>query len=207
VNYLAAPGDLSFAAYCDDPLELVYDKEVRIYRNKSYYPRAFAVYRADIILDDQTALSELQSMSCYLRQCVILAEPLGKNETLEQVPALASGMEVRRLSYGPNTVYLDVSMAHNGFIVLGDVYYPGWKAFVDGREMMVHRADYALRAVFVEEGDHRVQLVFRPMSFQFGACLSLFGLVLSLGLGTNAVFHMHVRRGCRLEWTGIKKDR
>jgi uncharacterized membrane protein YfhO len=68
--------------------------------------------------------------------------------------------------------------------VLADSYYPGWEARVDGRTRPLLVADYVLRAVALERGEHEVEFVFRPRSFRWGAVLSSLAL---LGLGTAAV--------------------
>jgi len=65
-------------------------------------------------------------------------------------------------------------------LVLTDLYYPGWQAFVDGRPAPMYRANYAFRGVPVPGGDHVVQFEFRPLSFLIGATISgatLLGLI------------------------------
>ena len=49
-------------------------------------------------------------------------------------------MEVRRRPRG------------EALLVLGDVYYPGWKASVDGDEVPIERVDYLLRGVRIGPG-------------------------------------------------------
>jgi len=66
------------------------------------------------------------------------------------------------------------------FLVLSDVYYPGWVAAVDDRETEVFQTDYALRGVAVPAGKHNVILRFRPSSFYWGlviAAVALTGLI------------------------------
>jgi uncharacterized membrane protein YfhO len=52
--------------------------------------------------------------------------------------------------------------------VLSDVYYPGWKAFADGTEVPILRANHAFRAVRLGEGRHDVRFVYAPRSFAVG---------------------------------------
>ncbi len=47
-------------------------------------------------------------------------------------------------------------------IVFSEVYYPGWTATVDGKEVPVGRVNYILRAIRVEPGSHKVELSFFP---------------------------------------------
>jgi uncharacterized membrane protein YfhO len=61
--------------------------------------------------------------------------------------------------------------------VLADSSYPGWKAYVDGREQEVLRANLFFRAVVLPAGDHVVEFRYQPRSFALGMILSLMVLV------------------------------
>jgi len=65
------------------------------------------------------------------------------------------------------------------YLVIGDNYFPGWTAAVDGRPAPLLRADYALDAVALPAGAHTVELVYRPASFLIGIVLSGIGLGLA----------------------------
>jgi len=66
-----------------------------------------------------------------------------------------------------------VRMVREGFLVVNDVQYPGWKAEVDGRPAPLWTANYLFQAVRVPAGEHRVSLRFAPGSVRAGAVLSL----------------------------------
>ena len=61
---------------------------------------------------------------------------------------------------------------------LADTYYVGWRAFVDGAEAPILRANHAFKAVQIGPGRHVVRFVFEPQSFRLGAMLSGVGLAL-----------------------------
>jgi uncharacterized membrane protein YfhO len=70
--------------------------------------------------------------------------------------------------------------------MLTDSWYPGWVAFVDGKETPIHRADYIFRAVPLTPGEHSVVFEYRPMSLLWGAIIS--GLsVIACGVGVGIV--------------------
>lgn len=71
---------------------------------------------------------------------------------------------VRLTSYSSNHMEYDVSSDKGGVVVFSEVYYPGWTATVDGREVELGRADYILRALNVAPGNHKVELTFKPQS-------------------------------------------
>ena len=53
-------------------------------------------------------------------------------------------------------------------LVLTDIYYPGWKAFIDETETKIYRADGLVRAVFIPEGQHTIEFVYQPESYYNG---------------------------------------
>jgi len=73
---------------------------------------------------------------------------------------------------GP-TVRVAVSPDTASYLVLHDLFYPGWHAYVDGRERPIHRADYFFRAVSVDRGDREVVFRYEPRSLVLGARISL----------------------------------
>jgi hypothetical protein len=83
----------------------------------------------------------------------------------------------------PNKVELRVTTDREAWLVLSDLWYPGWSAFVDDRPVDIYRADYLFRAVNVPEGEHTIRFVYSPPSFWIGlgvsaiAWLMLFGVM------------------------------
>jgi uncharacterized membrane protein YfhO len=63
-------------------------------------------------------------------------------------------------------------------VVMSEIFYPGWRAAVDGVPVPLLRADYALRAVCVPPGEHVITLSFRPGSLWIGAGMTLACLLL-----------------------------
>jgi uncharacterized membrane protein YfhO len=66
---------------------------------------------------------------------------------------------------------------------LSDTYYPGWKAWVDGRPEKIYQANYAFRAVPLSAGVHQVKFVYDPVSFKWGAGVTLLGILICLAMG------------------------
>jgi uncharacterized membrane protein YfhO len=60
---------------------------------------------------------------------------------------------------------------------LNDTYFPGWKAFVDGQETKIYRADYTFRAIPLNAGTHQVEFIYDPLSFKLGAAISILGVI------------------------------
>lgn len=102
----------------------------------------------------------------------------------------AAGGEVRLAYYSPDRLVYDVSAPARGLAVFSEIWYPaGWKAFVDGQEAPILRADYILRALLIEEGDHEVEFVYDPGSFVVGKNISLASSIAVLVILAGAVLY------------------
>jgi len=78
----------------------------------------------------------------------------------------------------PQRLHVHLSARGEGWFVWSEVWYPGWRAYVDGEEVPILRANYLFRAVRVNAGVHEVLFVYRPMSFYWGAIISIISMVL-----------------------------
>lgn len=70
--------------------------------------------------------------------------------------------------------------------VFSEIWYgpdKGWKAYVDGKEVDLYRANYLLRALNIPNGSHEIIMEFKPGSYRLGSIISMIcsGLIL-LGL-------------------------
>jgi hypothetical protein len=62
--------------------------------------------------------------------------------------------------------------------VLTDTWFPGWHARLDGREIVIRRADHAFRAVALPPGRHEVEFTFVPRGLRSGAAVTLGALLI-----------------------------
>ena len=80
--------------------------------------------------------------------------------------------------YGPHRVELETNNPEEGYLVMSEIYYPGWEARIDGHPTEIRRANYVLRAIDVPAGNHRVEFVYRPRSFRNGVMVAGLGLAI-----------------------------
>jgi len=68
----------------------------------------------------------------------------------------------------------------SGYLVLADLFYPGWKAFNNGQPARILKANFLQRAVRIAPGTHEVIFRYEPESLRIGfICLAItFGLLL-----------------------------
>ncbi len=102
--------------------------------------------------------------------------------------AESSRVKIRR--YEPNRIEIETHKPEEGFLVLSEVFYSGWKAYVDGKEQPIFRTNYTLRGINVPRGDHKIEFTYSPQSFRNGAMYTSFGLVLLILIHPRMLIHV-----------------
>ena len=137
-------------------------------------PRAFVVHGYELAADHDDALERLLAPTLDPYTTAVLESPA--DCAWESLPAGVPPETATILGYEQERVTLEVEAAAGGMLILGDLYYPGWQAEVDGQPVPVHRTDYALRGVCVPAGRHRVVFTFDPPIVRQGIIVSKIGL-------------------------------
>jgi hypothetical protein len=166
-------------------------------------PRAYIVHKA-ITLSSTKLLDFMMSDDFDPRQMVVF-EDLQQKEAFSLSPRAAPGMggnskpecsmsdatehcEIR--AYGNEEIDLSVTMNDEGYLVLSEINYPGWVAYVNGQKKQVLTGNYLFRALPLPKGHHDIVIRFEPRSFRVGIIISAvtlccFALLLASGLVRN----------------------
>jgi hypothetical protein len=170
--------DLLGARYIiyNDPLDMpgyslaFHGQQSYVYENTHVLPRATLLEHVRVAPVDSAVVDSIGRGTRDPAGWVWLAKdpgPLGP----------IAGSTVTIPSYRLNDVTVDVQTPGPGVLRLADLWYPDWVATLDGHEVPVLRADYALRAVLVPAGHHRVEFHFRSKAIREGLMLTLVSLV------------------------------
>jgi len=155
--------------------------------NSTYLPRAFLVHNWRVLDSEEQILERLNSPDFTPRTEVVLEADPGI-DTSEPGSHIESAVEISR--YTQNEIVIDIQTDAPGILVLSEWHYPAWKAWIDGQQAQVLRADHALRAVAVRPGAHRVRFAYRSDSLARGAAASAITALVML-----AVSLVFLRRG------------
>ena len=99
---------------------------------------------------------------------------------LGQAKANDSTATLKLDKYEPNNLQYTVNSKNGGIVVFSEIYYPGWKATVDGQSVELGRVNYILRAVNVKPGKHIVVLDFHPTSISTTETIAYISIVILL---------------------------
>jgi len=128
----------------------------------AWYGAVTQVARADEVLPAMRAIADLAPDGVRQRAVV---EP----DALAELPALAALVAAEPgstpgtlVSYEPDAIAVTVDAPRAGLVVLDELAFPGWLVEVDGVPRAPVRANYLMRAVYVEAGHHAIRWRFEP---------------------------------------------
>jgi hypothetical protein len=147
-----------------------------VYLDPRALPRAFMVYHA------QVANSALKALNVAKKPDFDPANQIVLEKAFDGVPLdVDPGQgerQVKIVDRGPNHLDFHVVTPVQGYLFVGEMWMPGWVAYVDGEKQPVVRANFTFRAVYLEAGVHDVHMVYRPRSWYAGLGLTLATLVI-----------------------------
>lgn len=160
------------------------DNGVVVLENRNVLPKGWLVPAAVLVNDPGQRLAFLQNPQFDPRIMALvesipplqLADPTG---TLQPIPA----ERVKTVLYEGERIVLEADAPANALLVLGEKYYKGWNALVDGKATEIVAVNHILRGVYLTPGKHSVEFRFDPLPFKVGkyltlASFALFGLML-----------------------------
>jgi hypothetical protein len=173
--------------YTHPAMKLVDSGATLIYQNLLAEDRAYMRYRYRVVSarepgklffmpDRETYTHIFTHDSTFPAETVLLSEEPA--EKIMRVTNTRVPHQITFLNYENNRVRLNVETDENGYLVLADSYYAGWKAFVNGQETPILHANYVLRSVIVPKGKSVVEFRFEPPLFRLGAWMSIGACVL-----------------------------
>jgi hypothetical protein len=166
------------------------DSRVTLYENRAAFPRAFVVDAAVLPRGDMHPVFSMYLDPIELGSEVLLDAPPPEGPVTSQVPLRYIGepapfaprplRPATILRQDREQVVVQAETARPGYLVLTDLYHPGWEARVGGVAAPVLRGDHLFRVVPLPPGRHEVELVYDPWTVRVGRGLSLVTLAVWL---------------------------
>ena len=118
---------------------------------------------------------------------VILRKDLVENKNLN-VSADANA-KIELVDYSPMKMTYKSSSNTDQIAVFSEVYYPhGWTATIDGKEVPIEKANYVLRAVPVQKGNHTIVMEFKPQVISTGNMIVIVSNILLLIVVAGGIY-------------------
>jgi hypothetical protein len=167
-RYIMKPAGVS------DPNPIYQDSFWKIYENPVALPHAWVVHNIRYQASDKDVLEDLSGHPGELRRAAFMSTYIGKSLEL---PSGGDEGDVRITSYEPNRISAQVHTSASGLVVMSEMFYPGWRATVNGKESRIYKVDYLLRGIVVPAGESKVGLFFSPLILWAGFSITVLTFV------------------------------
>jgi hypothetical protein len=137
----------------------------QLFENDHVIERAFLPRRVRVGVPEGDALNEMADTTDF-RDVAWIQAPLPRQE-------FANGTGRLRIEQAGSGFHIDADMDTNGWIVVSEPAWKGWRAYVDGRRMQMFFANEAFLGLHVPAGHHAVRLIYLPDGFVRGRAISL----------------------------------
>jgi|GEM_PF-4835629 len=165
------------------PIQRIYKNEIEIFENREAFPEAFIVHNCRWFSGEDKILEELKKFSQWdLSEQVILSRESRFGKIVQQTWAELKANWIdphklkeplSRVKENSEEIAFQAYLNYPGYLFLNHQYFPGWKAYIDGNEFPIEKANYCFRAVFLEKGLHQIEFRYEPVSFRIGLWVSL----------------------------------
>ncbi|HEY4087936.1 MAG TPA: YfhO family protein, partial [Bryobacteraceae bacterium] len=150
-----------------DPGAVYQDSLWKVYENRKAFPRAWIVHQTVVASSDEAAVALAERTSTDLHKVGIVETPLSfpgggiANDSVSFQEYQAGAMKLRARTSSP------------GMLILSEVYYPGWRAVVNGKPIPVIRVDGGIRGIPLASGESRVEMEYVPVIAWIGVLSTL----------------------------------
>jgi hypothetical protein len=147
--------------------QLEFNQTIHVYENPSHLPRVFVVDGLKVVENPNDVLEELKRGEFNPRVYAVLEK---KPNVLFTNQGNYSNSTIEISDYTPNKIMLHADMKSAGIVVLNEIWYPAWKAYIyicEGDECSdkkieteIFKTNYLFRSVALEKGKYKIEFVY-----------------------------------------------
>ena len=123
-------------------------------------PRAKLYRNWQVVTNNEAALQLLADPAFDPFKTVLIGNQISSSSTNSSTNLNAEVVQIT--NYHPKRIELVAKAEVPSVLLLNDKYDPKWKVFVDGKEKPVLRANYIMRGVQLDSGEHKIEFRFEP---------------------------------------------
>ncbi len=143
-----------------------------IYEDPAYLSKASLFSRAIHASDHHSAMRLLASGDLDIRSTLII-EGLDDVDNVEYDRGWSALVLSR---YEPHIIEAKALSKDGGYLLINDVYYPGWEAFINGKAALIYPCQLMFRCLKLPPGEADIRMIYNPFSFRLGAYITLLSL-------------------------------
>ena len=143
-------------------------------------------------------VEEMKALDSFDARSEAIVDKKFQSQLSGGVPADSSAT-IKQTAFDNENIKYESNSNAPHVAVFSEIFYKDWKAYIDGKEAPIAKANYVLRALLIPAGKHTIEFKFEPAVYQMGSTITaitswLLTLLLVAFIG-------------RLIWLGVKKSK
>ena len=139
-------------------------RHAHLMENEHVIDRAFVPHFIRIGYSEAQSLNQMMKETDF-RERAWIAAKMSPHEDANGT----GDVDIARTKYG---FMIDATMQNDGWIVVSEPSWKGWRAYIDGRRIQHQIANVAFLGIYVPKGTHKVRLIYMPRSFVIGRTIT-----------------------------------
>ena len=146
---------------------------VEVWRMTNPLGPAYYAKAVDAVEDEARSLNAITKSTSVLN-----AHVMGMNQNATELDYAGGNAEM--VQRGINQYEYKLESRGNNFLILSQIWYPGWKATLNGQDIKLYRTNHALLGCFVPPGQHRLVLEMTSPPLRYGIMIAGAALIVLL---------------------------
>lgn len=164
-NFLNVRYLLTFDDINSDQFTKVLDEgETKVFENNNVLPRAFFAQEVVKVGSKEEELKTIIDKNIDLNTKAASQEFEFPNQEINS--------SIKIINYQDQNFELATTSDKDAPLIVSNVFYPDWRAFVDGNEVQIRRVNFMFQSIMVPHGTHKIEFKFKPKSFYNGLYIS-----------------------------------
>ena len=132
-----------------------------------------------IIFEENPDSIYMNLLKFDLKQTAIIEN---KNIDVISYPNERRISQIELLKNKPHEKIYSIESNKPGFVVFSEMFYPGWKAKINNKEVNVYKVNFILRGIFVQKGNNKIKFYFEPSSIKYGSLFQIVSIIVFVAL-------------------------
>ena len=132
-----------------------------------------------IIFEENPDSVYMNLLKFDLKQTAIIEN---KNIDVISYPNERRISQIELLKNKPHEKIYSIESNKPGFVVFSEMFYPGWKAKINNKEVNVYKVNFILRGIFVQKGNNNIKFYFEPSSIKYGSLFQIVSIIVFVAL-------------------------
>jgi hypothetical protein len=153
-----------------------------VYRLAEPEPRFHWARAVEFVRDDVQAEAAVKKLGIENSTGTVVIEAADSKPVSNEVGNQDWTAGIRNSEYGGDSMAFELDASTDKWLRIGVSFDPGWKAWLDGKEILVHPAQLAFMAVKIPQGTHRLQLRYEPVLLRAGGAIAALAVLVTFVL-------------------------